>query len=364
MPEITGKSSIEPVYILGAPSSLGGADTELWHTLRLWREQGLEVVIVPTWNIADQWKQKALRIGCTVAAPKGPEELLDVPGLCGSTVVSFCNGTFLNQTDRFRKAGCRLVWVNCMTWLFDAERKHYRQYGPFDHYVFQSHYQEKQLVPKLRKFGYREEQGSVVHGAFSLDEFPYRPLPHEAGTPFAVGRISRPDRDKYSSNTWPIYSRIPHAIQARLMAWDGRIEKKLGKPPRWAECLPANQETPREFFGKLHCMLQVNGGARENWPRSGLEAMASGVPMVVQNQWGWREMIRHGETGYLCDSDDELAYYTARLAYEEDLRLEITHRARRVLEEELAAPQRIWQTWQTLFERVARLKNATCAAIA
>ena len=101
--------------------------------------------------------------------------------------------------------------------------------------------------------------------------------------------------------------------------------------------VPAGQRRAAQtFFSKLHCMVQVNGGAGENWPRSGLEAMAAGVPVVVQNQWGW-QMIIHGQTGYLCDTDEELCYYTAKLAHEEEHRLEMVGRAR----------QRVTQTGQS-----------------
>ena len=71
----------------------------------------------------------------------------------------------------------------------------------------------------------------------------------------------------------------------------------------------------QQFLSTLHCLLPVNGGARENWPRAGLEAMAVGVPIVAQNDWGWREMIEHGVTGFLGSNDCELAHYAACLAY-------------------------------------------------
>ena len=95
--------------------------------------------------------------------------------------------------------------------------------------------------------------------------------------------------------------------------------------------------------------MPVNGGARENWPRAGLEAFASGVPVVAQNQWGWREMIEHGVTGFLGDSDEELAHYAAMLAYDEDLRMRIVHAAHKRLVEKLANPDAIWAGWQRLF---------------
>ena len=75
-------------------------------------------------------------------------------------------------------------------------------------------------------------------------------------------------------------------------------------------------------------MLGLNGGARENWPRIGLESMAAGVPLVCQNAWGWREMIVDGQTGFLTNSDEEMAFRLAQLAYDEDLRQAMIRRAR------------------------------------
>ena len=338
---------VKHVFVSGYPGDIGGANTECWHTVRLWRRFGLEVTFIPTWKAPAKWRARLDGIGCRTIESSAAT-IGDVPDLAGGVVVSFCNSNFLAAADRFRDLGCRIVWVGCMTWLFAEERRHYKRRGPFETYVFQSEYQRRQLEPQLAKYGVRPERCHLVRGAFFADEFPFRPLAHRAGTPLVLGRISRAAEDKYSSNTWSIYRRIPHPVLARLMAWDRRVQRKLGPPPDWAECLPAGTETPSEFFRKLHCMVQVNGGAGENWPRSGLEAMSAGVPIVVQNQWGWREMIRHGRTGYLCDNDDQLAFYTARLAYDEPLRMEIAHQARKALEEQLANPEVIWAAWKAL----------------
>ncbi|MGQ9576492.1 MAG: glycosyltransferase [Thermoguttaceae bacterium] len=341
-----------PVFVVGYPGDIGGANTECWHTVKLWRRFGLEVRLIPTGQPSAAWRARLDRIGCqTVCAAM--EELKGVPGLPGGIVVSFCNAGFLKHADRFRELGCRLVWVNCMTWLFAEERRHYQRLGPFDRYVFQSRHQESALGPQLAKFGVRPAQCFLIRGAFSLEEFPFRPLGHAPGTPLVIGRISRAAADKYSASTWAIYRRIPHPIRARLMGWSQDVQRKLGQAPPWAECLPAGAETPQEFFSKLHCMVQVNGGAEENWPRSGLEAMASGVAIVAQNHWGWREMVRHGQTGLLADGEDQLAYYAARLAYDEPLRMEMVRRARAVLEQELANPKVIWAGWRELFASLA-----------
>lgn len=341
-------SPLEHLFVVGYPGDVGGANTECWHTVRLWRRYGLEVTLLPTWKADGTWKARLDRIGCRTVATN-PDNLENVPGLRRGTVLSFCNSRFLRHAERFRDLGCRIVWVGCMTWLFAEERKHYRRRGPFDHYVFQSEYQQSQLQAQLAKFGAKPEQCHRIPGVLCWEEFPFCPLPHQPATPFVIGRISRAAPDKYSARTWAIYRRISQPVKARMMAWNRHVEAKLGPPPEWAECLPAGAETARQFFSKLHCMVQVNGGAGENWPRSGLEAMACGVPVVVPNQWGWREMIRHGETGYLANTDDELAFHTDRLARDEDHRLQIACQARQALEQDLANPDEIWAGWRRLF---------------
>jgi glycosyltransferase involved in cell wall biosynthesis len=76
--------------------------------------------------------------------------------------------------------------------------------------------------------------------------------------------------------------------------------------------------------------------------------MAAGVPIVAQNEWGWKEMIVDGETGFLTNSDEETVFRLAQLAYDEDLRRKIAADASDYLAE-LADPQRIAAQWTELF---------------
>ena len=96
--------------------------------------------------------------------------------------------------------------------------------------------------------------------------------------------------------------------------------------------------------------MPINGGARENWPQAGLEAMAAGVPIVTQRNWGWEEQIQHGVNGYLGSTDEELSHYAAELAYNERKRLRIVKNARRILVEKLANPRTLAAAWKKLFE--------------
>lgn len=336
------------VFVIGYPGSVGGAGTECWHTIRLWRTAGLPVRCIPTWRADPKWQRRLAAVACPTVQAR-PTQLHRVAGLAGSVVLAFCNSQFLRFADRFRQLGCRVVWLGCMNWLFAAERRHYHRFGPFDAYVFQSRYQYNVLLPRLSKYGVRPEQCHLIRGAFLGDEFPFRPLEHLPGTPLVLGRLSRAAPDKFSPHTWTIYGSVPHPIRARVMGWSRHVEAHLGPPPPWAQCLPPGSEPAAEFLAGLHAMVQLGGSAVENWPRTGLEAMATGTAVVAERRGGWTEMIEHGRTGLLADDDRELVEHIGRLAIDEPLRLELIHQARRRLESELACPQTIWAAWRRLF---------------
>jgi len=342
---------IDHLFVCGYPGEIGGANTELWHTVGLWRRFGLGVTLIPTWRADPAWRTRLQRIGCRTAQ-SNPDDLQNVRGLAGSVVVSMCNTKFLAAAEQFRRLGCRIIWLGCMNWLFPGERLHYRKCGVFQRHVFQSRYQHDQLVPQLRRFGYEDGQGRVIRGAFDFGEFSFQPLPHRVNESFTIGRISRPSADKFSTRTWEIYDRVPHPITARILGWAEEVRARLGPPPRWARCLAAGEQTPQEFLAGLHAVVHAGGQAVENWPRAGLEAMAAGVPLVAEDRGGWREMIRHGQTGYLSQTDEQFAYYTARLAYDEEHRMQIARQARIALKTELANPAKIWAAWRELLESV------------
>ncbi|MEN6556876.1 MAG: glycosyltransferase family 4 protein [Thermoguttaceae bacterium] len=345
--EFGGAIAASSVFVSGYPSDVGGANTELWHTVRLWRRFGVEVVLIPTWRADPVWRGRLEAIGCRTVE-SNPDDLQNVPGLAGAAVVSFCNTRFLAAAERFRSLGCKIVWLNCMNWLFPEERLHYRRFGVFDRYVFQSLYQRGRLAGELAKYGYRASQGVVIRGALDPAAFPFRPRRRAPGETFVVGRLSRPAPEKFSPHTWAIFGRMPSPRAARVMGWSDAVQARLGGPPPWAECLPAGAESSRRFLEKLHCLVQLGGSAVENWPRVGLEAMAAGVPLVVDRKGGWKEMIRHGQTGFLCETDATAVECVARLARDEPYRQAVVTQARRALENELADPQSLWNRWRCL----------------
>jgi hypothetical protein len=351
------------IFLIGYPGGMGGANTEAWHTLRLWREAGWDVTAIPTWRQDDRMRPKLDAIGVKTVEvervkPNDPAErgtrpkLQDVPGLAGSICVGMCNQHALGALDELRAMGCKLIWLSCMTYIQECEHRGFIDHGPADAYLFQSQFQRDKLEPKLRKYGYDAEQGFLIRGAFYPDEYEFKPLPHSPGKAFYVGKLARPQPTKWSKNHWNILAGIPYAERRALcMGWDEQTQHKCGRPPSWAECLPPQEVTSQEFLARCHCLLLVNGGDFENWPRVGLEAMAAGVPLVVENRWGWKEMIRHGFNGYLCDTEAEMAYQTARLAYTGIRRTMLAENARESCTK-LSDPAKLIPQWQKMLDFV------------
>lgn len=343
---------MQRVFWSGFPGPCGGANTECYHTARLLREAGVPLTFVPTVGAGHEYKSDLLALGCDVVECAF-DKLGTVDGLSGSTVISMCNSFFATNAHFYKQIGCKVVWVNCMTFCLPEELAQYRRHGMFDKFVFQSEWQREQISPSLRKFGYMEHQGHLIRGAFFPDMFPFNPRSHLPGTEFVFGKLSRMKLDKYSSNLWPVFRSVAYKPRkVRVMAWNDEVQQKCGTPPDFAECLDPCAETSQDFLSSLHCLIHINGGAGENWPRVGLEAMASGVPVIAQNQWGWKEMVKHGETGFLTsDNVSEISYYATLLAYDEKLRLDIAEAAYERVKV-LSDPETIWPKWQEMLEEL------------
>lgn len=338
------------MHFLGYPGDVGGANTECWHLVRLWRRGGIGVTLTPTWRSDPAWEARLRFVGAKTV-PQKPRAL-EFPA--GSVIVGMCNAHFIGQARRLREAGHKLVYLPCMNWVSDPELRYLTGGGRMDAWVFQSDYQRDQWQSTLDQFG---ELGRtrVIRGAFEPEHFPLDPRGHGEGEPFVVGRLSRPDPAKFHPQTWELYGRIP-GVRARVMAWNQHVEKRLGPPPAWAEVLAPNAEPVRQFLASLHCLVQLNDQAVENWPRVGLEAMAGGVPVIADNRGGWREMIEHGVSGYLVDSLDEAAYYATLLARDRQQRMAIILAARKRVEE-LSRPAPIAAAWESLFEELQCAKS-------
>jgi hypothetical protein len=342
------------LFAFGELDYLGGAATELWDTIKLWRRAGWGVTLISRTRPTPPWPERLAEWGVSHATAD-PERLARL-SVRGNVAVGVCSTAFRACYPMLKHLDARCVWVGCMTHPQAAMLRAIKRHGPCAAHVFQSHYQRHQLEPVLRGVGYDPSQGYLIRGAFDLA----RPTPAIDATPgvVTIGRLSRAAPDKFSPHTWTIYETIRqaaaergHTVRARVMGFDRQVERVTGPPPTWIETLPPGAEPPERFLASLDCLVQPGGTAIENWPRVGLEAMHLGVPLVVDAAGGWHEMLEHGQTGMLCRTEDEFVKHTLAVLDNQRLRRSLVKQACRALAEHADA-SRITSQWRRLFQEI------------
>jgi len=332
------------IFVCGFPHEIGGAGNECWWSAQLWKRYSLEDIhFIPTWTTSDsEWIVRVENAGFDIIDCPSSKELYSVPNLAGETVVSFCNNLAVSAFPTLRDLGCRIVYCPLMCNVRQSENAGYTQAFP-DVIVFQSEYQRKRLEPQLSRFGYTPDKGIVIHGGVSWWDMKFRPRPHSSEEPFVIGRLARSVPSKWYLKLWKMYEQIPNR---RAIIMGAGPNLTLGRTPEWATRLDAGALPSEMIYRQFHAYVTKNGEDEENWPAVGREAMSYGVPVVAEDAFGWREMIIHGETGYLGKTPDDIASYASLLSKDEALRIRIATKARERLECVLCNPEVLWSQWR------------------
>jgi hypothetical protein len=335
------------IFVLGCPSpgKVGGANGEMLGAVFLWLKHGLEVGVIPTWNgpgkqITDQLEG----MGCSVHLP-GPRLLHTIEGFAGSTVVTFCNDNAFMAKRQLAKLGCRFIVAPLMCFLRQTVTGALRERLISD-IIFQSEYQKSVLLPQVQRYGL--DKFHLVRGYIDWEKIKFAPRSHAKGEPFIIGRASRGRASKWSKHWWKMYEEVPDR-QAILLGVTQETTRQIGRAPSWAKASPPGAVPIESFWPQLHAHVTCNDMDMENWPRTGLECMAYGVPTCAENRGGWTEMLEHEVTGMLGNSPQDIGRQAAKLARDEDLRMAITTEARRRLETDISNPDLVWEQWREVF---------------
>lgn len=338
---------MKQLCVIGLPSHLGGADTELYDAIKLWHTMGVLVYILPTCHLdanAVKVKREIESRGLAVyLKPMGWQQC------AGLDVISYCNGQFLENLPEIKKYARSATFVGCMTWPFDKEKEMLAR-GLIDFNLYQTQHQFDKVCPHLRNVG------PVYRPLFIVPYFDSSRFPFWGQRPtdkFRFGRISRPDLDKYHPDQLFIYENMvsPTLKEGMILGWDHRAEEYFGrKPPDWIKCYSPGEITQQQFYEFVSVLIMTTR-TFENLPVVGKEAMASGSVLIVDKRGGWENLVEHGKTGWLCTSDREMVYYASRAAFEVEETQRMRLAAKEKLDREYGYEASV-KSWETVFDEM------------
>ena len=329
------------IGVVGFPGLYGGAGVELDCQLTLWKEMGYEIHLIPTYDIINEPLLAKTKARAIVHGVKEYEKLKEMP------TISFCNDAFLSDMKKIKKFAKKTIFVNCMTWLFNDEKNNHKE-GLIDLFLYHTKHTQEKVGPTLQKINSRYNW-KIFKSWFDDSRFLFHENRHI--DKFRFGRISREDGDKYSQDQLYIYETMvaPVPKSGIILGFDHRSEKKIGKPSDWIRTYPGCGITQEEFYAHCSCIIQ-KADTYENWPRVGMEAMSSGSILIVDNRGGWTEMIKNGETGWLCNNQREFIYYSSRMAYEQDEREKMALRAKEYFCDVINNKENSKKDWEDIFK--------------
>ncbi len=222
-------------------------------------------------------------------------------------------------------------------------------------FLYQNEAVRQEAMPVLRKLnGDPQVQFLTFRPYFHAESFPF--IRERDEDFFGCGRISRQDADKFAANTLHIYGAFESPVEKRglFLGFDKRSEAKIGRPFDWIRIARNQREVSQQAFYRHSRIILQPTDTTENWPRIGFEAMASGSVLIVDNRGGWRQMVEHGKTGWLCSNERDFIYYASKMACEPNLRDDMAEAARaRGLE--LGGLDVSLESWKEVLEAMARL---------
>jgi glycosyltransferase involved in cell wall biosynthesis len=150
--------------------------------------------------------------------------------------------------------------------------------------------------------------------------------PHER---FTVGRLSRDIPEKHHPDDPALWKQLARmGYRVRLM---GATCLRDQLPAcEHIELLPAGAEPAEAFLQSLDAFVYRTNHVElfETFGRVVSEAMLCGVPVVCGKHGGYCEVIAHGETGFIFDTNEEAVHLIEQLRAHPDLARTTTERAR------------------------------------
>ena len=335
------------IWCASAPSFYGGADTELYHQIILWRKNNIDVNIVPNTidSIDPKMLQKVINLGCKIHK-YSPNVFKD------KIVVSYCNGVALKRLEEIYKFPPRcFIWFNCMTWTFEDEIKGIEN-GWITHIGFISNYQKNILIEEyLKKISKEIPKDIEYYPFFDISGYDVFEKNNDY---FGIGRISRDDPGKFSKDCWEIFDRVlsPMDKKVFILGYSSKIEEKIGKPPNGLDWMwwQGGSISSEEFYKKIDVMIHKTGGSRESYCRVFIEAMAHGIVPLVERNYAFPEILLESKDldWLMCSSSDEMSYKASCLAFDNNKLIAFKNMCREYVEKYIINENKSIDCWLKL----------------
>lgn len=166
-----------------------------------------------------------------------------------------------------------------------------------------------------------------------------------------VGRL-----DQAEKNLWALIDAVQGLDVTLDLIGDGPLLSKLEAASRTNETLRVHGTVPNRRIPAYlqRCAAFVFPTFGEGHPKSLLEAMACGRPVIATDVEGVREVVTHGETGWLCDtSADSLRGGIETVLADTALAARLGDGARRFVTERFALSS-VWQEELDVYRQVVR----------
>lgn len=370
------------IYWFNWPAHVGGSDTKFVHTLRLLAGE-YDITVIPNdagYYADPLWLDFLAGLGVKTALPE------DLPEQCEGWAISLCNGLFFKNgmLGACLRRGLRVIWSSEMMWHFYGELEAVR-FGLIHRVLYVSPAQRRMLEPGYAWALSGADRRPAVAGASVIDEdaghgtltgpggrslewvmsgnyidpsqFPFRVRGAKSpGEPFTIGRISRPDPDKFPDDFPLSYERLGlrDPVRYRVLGWSDQLAARWPEhfyDERW-DLVPTAGEPVPAFLDSLDILVyDLSPRFKESWGRAVVEAMLSGVVPLVPRGGGHHleHLVPHEIGGFLCDGPEDFARYTRSLQEDPLLLARLSQGARAWATEHLCKAEDHLAVWRQVF---------------
>lgn len=339
---------IKEITIIGYPSKMGGANTEMLDQIKVWSNMGMKINVIPTKKFDIYQKDLDLtKYGCTVYPLQSFENAKN------KDCIAFCNHNALRLLPDITKFSKTFTHVPCMCVPQENEKKYQDM---IDLWLFQTEINKKKTLEPLPKKNLI--QSMFVSPYFDSTNFPFIPTKYRNRCRFSFGRLSREDPLKFNRFQLWIYHTF-RSLRPKLcnvVGWNDSFSQKCGNlKADWLHMFKAGTVNIQSFYRECD-VFSIAADTLENFPRTTFEAMSSGSVMVADNKGGWPYQIKHGVTGFLCSTKEDFVKTMEFIAANPQIEHQIRMNAKEYVSTTFGM-ENATKSWEKIFNKIEKISS-------